>query len=437
VDATDTSRLPNKLAPAEPVPGGTATPWWEAPVAPSVPSAREWAIAGAPAEDGATSASRPGSGEQFAAPAPMAQYQQQHQSLEGLLSAPLPPHPAEARAAHAYEARLVKHLSHGQWTLLSMLGDRVKGCPMPPAVGLSLKAFIVARPHLFHLLWDGNQGTWRAKLRTKPLQTGSVSPAVSVAAMPAASTSTSVMPHQTAARLDCEPVERGEPKAAVVAANPWRMSHPLPDCAQVETGAAPAMEQPCSISGGMAPPAPTGSYGLFSDHPLVALGAVLNGHGGGGGQLLTHMQHPSGTSAYDVLCGPHRHSTASLGGFSQAVAAASGAAESMGMFGSGSRSPSTCFGDAAIRALALSAPSSPHHGQGRFTPTAGSAPLPCAFSGYPPNFGCGDMGAAMAGYMHLDASGGNAMGTQHQREGDDDTDALLLECLSMGAHSTR
>lgn len=494
VDATDTNRQPKKLASAAPAHGGAATPWWEAPVAPGVTSAREWGIAGAPAEDGAASVSRPGSesprscgGEQCAAPQPMPQYQQQ-QSLEGLLCAPPAPHSAEARAAHAYEARLVKHLSHGQWTLLSLLGDRAKGCPMPPAVGLSLKAFIVARPHLFHLLWDGNQGTWRAKLRTKPLQAGNASPhaAASVAAMPAETTS--VVPVQTAAGLDCDPLEQApEPKAVLVAANPWRTSYPLPDCATVSTDdvTAPAME-PFNISGDMPPPAPTSEYGLFRDHPLSALGTVFNGHGGGVQPATAHMQHPSrsGASAYEVLCGPHRHSTVSLGGFSQAIAAASGAAETnmLGVFGGGARGPSTCFGDAAIRALASSAPSSPQHAQGRFAPQAGSAPLPCheqfmatsapatATGVYQPYFGCSDMGAAMARYMRLDASGGNAMGThsprpqaaprvlpaprnlggygdmpetggmygdrggQRQREGDDDTDALLLECLSMGAH---
>ena len=479
---------------------GSATPWWEAPVAQAAP-AREWAVTGAPSEDGTASASRPGSesprscGGEYVTllPPPLPpvpHYQQQmQQQLEGLLSTAAPPNSAEAWAAQAYEARLVKHLSHGQWVLLSLLGDRVKGCPMPPSVGMQLKAFIMARPHLFHLLWDVNQGTWRAKLRAKPLQAGGgnmSSPTVAVA-LPA-------VPSKPPADLDCMLAEQLELVHASVSANPWRMAHLLPDCSSVCTEEVAAVE-PISSACGLAPPLPppASDYGLFSNHPLAALHSVFNGNGGSA-QPLAHMQHPtSGPSAYDVLCGPQRNSTASLGGFSQAIAAASSTRETAGLFGSmGSepcappRGPSVCFGDAAIRALASSAPPSPHNGHARFAPTAGSASLPgrelfiatsapataAPGRGYQPYFASSDMGAAVAGYMHLDASGGSAMcGTQpvmrsqagpralppprmpeagmycdraagsspavglwqRQKDGDDDADALLLECLSMGA----
>jgi hypothetical protein len=67
-----------------------------------------------------------------------------------------------AAVAACYEARLTASLSNGHWRLLSMLGDRDRGCPVPANLGCSLKQFIVARPGRFELRWSDQ--SWQVRL---------------------------------------------------------------------------------------------------------------------------------------------------------------------------------------------------------------------------------------------------------------------------------
>ena len=71
-----------------------------------------------------------------------------------------------ASVAASYEARLVASLSNGHWRLLSMLGDRDRGCPVPAHLGCSLKQFIVARPARFELRWADE--SWQVRLVPAP-----------------------------------------------------------------------------------------------------------------------------------------------------------------------------------------------------------------------------------------------------------------------------
>ena len=77
---------------------------------------------------------------------------------------------AEADEAQAvagwYEARLVASLSNGQWRLLSLLGDRDRGCPVPHNLGCTLKQFCVARPGRFELRWADE--AWKVRLVPTP-----------------------------------------------------------------------------------------------------------------------------------------------------------------------------------------------------------------------------------------------------------------------------
>ena len=71
-----------------------------------------------------------------------------------------------AAIAASYEARLIASLSNGHWRLLSMLGDRDRGCPVPANLGCSLKQFIVARPARFELRWADE--AWQVRLLPAP-----------------------------------------------------------------------------------------------------------------------------------------------------------------------------------------------------------------------------------------------------------------------------
>jgi hypothetical protein len=78
----------------------------------------------------------------------------------------------EAQAAAVagwYEARLVASLSNGQWRLLSLLGDRDRGCPVPHNLGCTLKQFCVARPGRFELRWADE--AWKVRLVPNNAQT--------------------------------------------------------------------------------------------------------------------------------------------------------------------------------------------------------------------------------------------------------------------------
>jgi len=79
----------------------------------------------------------------------------------------------DARLELAYEARLMGALRDGGWKLLSLLGERERGSPVPPQLRCSLKAFIAARPALFQLAWDAPSGAWRTRLSTPKEGTGS------------------------------------------------------------------------------------------------------------------------------------------------------------------------------------------------------------------------------------------------------------------------
>ena len=64
----------------------------------------------------------------------------------------------DARLELAYEARLMGALRDGGWKLLSLLGERERGSPVPSQLRCSLKAFIAARPALLQLAWDADSG---------------------------------------------------------------------------------------------------------------------------------------------------------------------------------------------------------------------------------------------------------------------------------------
>ncbi len=99
-------------------------------------------------------------------------------ALTAALSAPLLPRQA------AYEARIARVLSDGAWRLLSLLGDRERGCPVPPALRSSLKAFVAARPRRFELLWDAVIPAWKVRLAKEDAPSSPTTPPAMPPPMP-------------------------------------------------------------------------------------------------------------------------------------------------------------------------------------------------------------------------------------------------------------
>jgi hypothetical protein len=196
---------------------------------------------------------------------------------------------AQATAEEAkFEARLVSHLSHGHWELLSILGDPFRGCGA--CAGVSLKVFIASREDKFDLLFDINRGAWLARLKKERAPSRSLPPPSPPTPPPLQVRHETGTSWQETAYV--EDVRESQPAYAPspamfdfsgyggsaegsayrLAPNPWRggqQRQPKQHLGGFGSGSG-------SGSGGGSGSG-SGEYSLFSDHPLAAIGQSLNG----------------------------------------------------------------------------------------------------------------------------------------------------------------
>jgi hypothetical protein len=228
------------------------------------------------------------------------------------------PQPAPARVTEAslllplaqagYEERVARVLARGDWMLLSLLGDRERGCAVPPGLRCSLKAFVAARPGRFELrCWDDDAvgHAWQVRLArgAAPAVEEAVPPARPTAlarAAPAPQLQLPMQPPQLAAPAGMHPFTTAAymppplPDAYAVAPNPWTVAGLMPQGAMPPQGvmppgfgsaaAAPQYATPAHMYGMQPPPVAMPacqSYSLFSAPPfamssLPAPAAVLH-----------------------------------------------------------------------------------------------------------------------------------------------------------------